>query len=157
MNQLDIIILVVVGLIVLGSYIRGFVRTLFSLLSMVITGALTYFLYPMVTKFIMTQTGIYDSISEFIDDKFNLQDVLSNVDTKEAQLDFIGDMELPDNITDMLESNNNPEMFDLLDASNFRDYISGSLATIVLNVLVFVALFIVIYIPEKKLKKFILG
>lgn len=146
MNKADIGILIVLALTILSCYHRGFIRTFFNMVAMIVTGIITYYLYPYITKFIITKTGIFESISEFIDENFNFDKLLSNLDGKEEQLDALNDLDLPDNITNMLEANNNPEIFDILDVSNFRDYVSSSLATIVLNVIVFIILFMIIYV-----------
>lgn len=146
MNRADIVVIIVLALTIFSCYHKGFIRTFFNMLAMIITGILTYYLYPFITKFIITKTSIYSSISKFIDENFDLSKFLGNLDGQEAQLDALKELGLPDNIKDMLEVNNTPEIFKLLNVSNFQDYVSGSLATIALNVIVFIVLFLIIYI-----------
>lgn len=146
MNILDLVIIGVLVVMFVTGYSRGFIKTLFDLLSMVITFALTYYLYPFASKFIMNETGMYQKLSESISETFNFEKLLQGAVSKESQFDAIKALPLPDNFKEMLTSNNNPEMFKLLDVSSFKDYISSSLATIVVNIIVFIVLFIVIYI-----------
>jgi len=146
MNLLDLIIIGVLVAMFIVGYSRGFIKTLFDLLSMVITFALTYYLYPFVSKFIMTETGIYKKLSESISQTFDFEKLLQSAISKETQFDAIKNLPLPENFKEMLTSNNNPEMFKLLDVSSFTDYVSSSLASIVVNIMVFIILFIAIYI-----------
>jgi len=146
MNLLDLIIIVVLLVMFITGYSRGFIKTLFDLLSMVITFALTYYLYPFVSKFIMTETSVYKNLSESISKTFDFEKLLQGAISKESQFDAIKTLPLPENFKEMLTMNNNPEMFKLLDVSSFADYISGSLASIVVNIIVFIVLFIAIYI-----------
>lgn len=146
MNLLDLIIIGVLALMFVSGYRRGFIKTLFELLSMVITIALTYFLYPFVSKFVMTETGIYKKLAENISKTFDFDKLLVGAVNKETEFDAIKNLALPESFKEMLTSNNNPEMFKLLNVSSFSDYISGSLASIVVNILVFIILFIAIYI-----------
>ena len=146
MNNVDIIIIVVIGFMVVSGYLRGFIKTLFSLLSMVITFVMTYYLYPYVSKFIMDKTNLYKNISETINKNFDFEKLLEGTISKESQFQAIEKLPLPEMFKDILTNNNNPEMFDLLDVSSFTDYISGSLASIVVNIIVFISLFFIIWI-----------
>ncbi len=146
MSKVDIAIIVVIGLMMLSGYIRGFIKTLFNVVSMIITFGLTYYLYPYVSKFIMNETSLYKNISETISSNFDFEKLLEGAITKESQLQAIENLPLPDMFKEILVNNNNPEMFKLLDVSSFQDYISGSLASIVVNIIVFIALFFIIWI-----------
>lgn len=146
MNILDLIIIGVLLIMFITGYSRGFIKTLFDLLSMVITFALTYYLYPFVSKFIMTETGIYKNLSESISKTFDFDKLLEGAVSKEMQFDAIKTLPLPENFKEILSANNNPEMFKLLDVSSFTEYISSTLASIVVNIVVFIVLFIAIYI-----------
>lgn len=146
MNNVDIVILVIIGVMIVSGYLRGFIKTLFNLVSMVITFALTYYLYPYVSKFIMDETNLYKNISETISKNFDFEKMLEGAVSSESQLQAIENLPLPEMFKEILVNNNNPEMFKLLDVSSFTDYISGSLASIVVNIIVFIALFLIIWI-----------
>jgi len=146
MNLLDLIIIGVLVIMFLGGYSKGFIKSLFDLLSMIITLALTYYLYPFVSKFIMNETGLYEKLSESISKTFDFEQILKEAISKESQFDAIKTLSLPDNLKEMLTSNNNPEVFKLLDVTSFTDYVSGSLASIVVNIVSFLVLFVIIYI-----------
>ncbi len=146
MNSVDYIILAIIAIIVITSYYRGFIKTLFDTISMLVTYGLTYYLYPYVSKFVRMETNLYRDLTEYINDKFDFDKILQGVVTKEGELKAIKDLPLPESIKDIITANNNLEMFELLDVSSFAEYISGSLASIVVNVIVFVALFLIIWI-----------
>ncbi len=139
MSVMDMIILVVLGLMLITGFARGFIRTLFDLMSFFITLGLTYYLFPYVSSFIITQTGIYKNLSEHISSAFDFDRMLDGLTTREAQINAIENLELPENFKEMLIENNNPEMFQVLDVSSFSEYISGSLASVVINVIVFLS------------------
>ncbi len=146
MSKIDIAIVVIIGLMMLNGYIRGFIKTLFSLVSMIVTFGLTYYLYPLVSKFIMNETPLYKTISKTISSNFDFDMILEGAINKESQIQAIENLPLPDMFKDILINNNNPEMFKLLDVSSFKDYISSSLASIVVNIIVFMSLFLIIWI-----------
>jgi len=146
MNTLDMIILAVIVVMLISGYVRGFIKTLFNLLSMIITFGLTYYLYPFISRFVMMNTDLYKDLSMRISETFNFEQLFANVMTKESQIEAIQNLPFPDTFKEMLISNNNTEIFNLLDVSSFTEYISGSLASVVINIIVFIGLFIIIFI-----------
>jgi len=94
----------------------------------------------------MNEIGLYSGLTERINQSFDFEKILEGAITKEAQIDAIKNLPLPESFKDILLTNNNPEMFKLLDVSNFTDYISGTLASIVVKIIVFIVLFIIIWI-----------
>lgn len=146
MNTVDIIIIVVIGIFALTGYFRGLINTLFNMLSFVISIALTYFLFPFVSRFIMNSTPIFNKLSESISKAFDLDNIIKSSVNKEEQLNIIQSLGIPKGTREMLVNNNNPDVFKLLDANTFKEYISKSLASLAVNVIVFVILFILISI-----------
>lgn len=144
MNGFDILVVAILLIMVVIGFSRGFIRTLYTFLSFVVTFALTYYFYPYVTRFIMTSTSFYTTLSEKISETFNLSELMNNMMGREEQMNAISSLSLPEQMKEMLVANNNSEMFRLLGASSFEDYISGMLATWVINLLSFVGLFMVI-------------
>ena len=58
MNLLTIIILLVLLVFAINGYMRGFARTLTSLLFFVFSGVLVYYSTPYVNDFLKTQTPV---------------------------------------------------------------------------------------------------
>lgn len=144
MNGFDILVIAILLVMVVIGFSRGFVRTLYTFLSFIVTFALTYYFYPYVTRFLMTSTSLYTTLSEKISETLNLSDLMNNMMGREDQVNAIATLSLPEQMKDMLVANNNSEMFRLLGASSFEDYISGMLATWVINLISFIGLFLLI-------------
>ena len=62
MNLLTIIILLVLLVFAINGYMRGFERTLTSLLFFVFSGVLVYYSTPYVNDFLKTQTPVYSFV-----------------------------------------------------------------------------------------------
>ena len=62
MNLLTIIILLVLLVFAINGYMRGFARTLTSLLFFVFSGVLVYYSTPYVNDFLKTQTPVYSFV-----------------------------------------------------------------------------------------------
>lgn len=144
MNTMDIAILILLGIFIVIGYYRGLINTLFNLLSFVISMAVTYFLFPYISRFILQKTSLDDKLAEKINGAFNLDKLVSGASSKSDQLNVIQSMGVPKGTKEMLINNNSTDVFQLMDVSNFKDYISKSLASFAINVIVFVALFVVI-------------
>ncbi len=144
MNEFDILVIAILLIMVVVGFSKGFIRTLYTFLAFMVTFVLTYYFYPYVTQFLMTSTSLYTSLSEKISEVLNLSDLMNNMMGREEQVNAIGSLSLPEQMKEMLVANNNSEMFHLLGASSFEDYISGMLATWVINLISFIGLFILI-------------
>ncbi len=146
MNIIDIVIIGFIGVFALTGYFRGLINTLFNMISFVLSVALTYFLFPYVSRFIMLRTGLYQKITDKINVKFNLDTLIKSSSTKNEQLDVIQSLGVPKGTKEMLINNNNADVLKLMDAGSFKEYISKSLATLAINVIAFIVLFILISI-----------
>lgn len=146
MHILDIILIAVIGISAIVGLVRGLIKTVFGLASMIIAVLLTIFLTPQVSGYIIETTEFDEMISEKTIELLNIQDSVSiEVDDSMAK-NVIRDLPLPDNIVDSLQQNMEPQTIELLDVSNVVDYIGSSIASMAVNALVFIILFIVISI-----------
>lgn len=146
MNSLDMIILVIVIVFALAGYFRGLINTLFNMLSFVISMAVTYFVFPYVSRFIIIKTSFADKLAEKISSAFKFDSMITESMSKSDQLNMIQSLGLPKGTKEMLINNNNSDVFKLMDVTSFKEYISKSLASFAINIIVFVALFFVISI-----------
>ncbi len=146
MNTLDIILLIILAGSILYGFGKGFIKTLYSALSLIIAFGITYYLYPVITKFVMTKTTIHENLSLKIADSFNFGEIFMGLSGKEEQYDAINLLNIPDVLKMMLKENNNIEGFGRVGATTFNEYVSGMLANVVLNILIFIILLIVVII-----------
>lgn len=143
MNIIDIVILVILGVNVLVGYFRGFIKTIFGLISMVLTIFLTYTFHPKVLE-LVKETAVRENLASKIREIFDFSGLVEHSLGKEAQTDFIANLNIPQMMKDYLIENNNAEVFRLMDVSSFEEYISNSITDAVLSVIVFIALFALI-------------
>ena len=72
MNLLTIIVLIIFAISVLHGYRRGFIKSLASLVSIVLSIVLVNIATPYVTDFLKTQTPVYDYILEKCENTFRV-------------------------------------------------------------------------------------
>ncbi len=146
MNILDLILLVIfVGSILYGIR-KGFIKALYRMISLVLAFGMTYYLYPIIAKIVLTQTKWHEKVAFNISEAFNFSDMFVGIVGKEDEFAMINQLKLPETIKMMLKESNNADGFGRVGASTFNEYISGMLANMVINVLVFIVLFIVVLI-----------
>lgn len=144
MNVLDLAVIAVIAVCVLIAYNRGLIRSVFNLLSWVVSIALANYLYPPVSRFLRT-TGLYTFLKASAADSLGLDEVIVDA-TSKVQAELISNMYIPDFIKSALFENNNPEIYKILDASGIEDYIAGYMANIFLNIISVIAVFIIVFI-----------
>ena len=146
MNTLDFIIIIILLGSILYGFGKGFIKTLYSMLSLIIAFGVTYYLYPIITKFVITKTTIHDNLSIKIAESFDFGKLFMDLAGKEEQYQAINLLNIPNVLKMLLKENNNTEGFNRVGASSFDEYVSGMLANIVLNILIFIVLFIIVII-----------
>lgn len=171
MNILEIIIIALAVLLAVTGYRKGFVRKLASLLSLVISVTLVSMCLPYVTDFLRNSTPVYTMIEkqcrEVVDAQIvralgsdsaaggalNADPVPENSAVTEqwgydssAQAELIGRLPLPKMFRDQLLEHNTDEGYQRLGVSTFRDYIVQFSATVILNVVSFIAALLLVQI-----------
>ena len=118
MNLLTIIILLVLLVFAINGYMRGFARTLTSLLFFVFSGVLVYYSTPYVNDFLKTQTPVYsfveskcetlveDAIMDKLDEETQKFAQQSDVPRKD-QNKIIKSLPIPKELQTQLLDNNN--------------------------------------------------
>ncbi|MCT4542632.1 MAG: CvpA family protein [Vallitalea sp.] len=149
MTWLDIIVIGIIAVCAIISYQRGLIKTLFSFASLIISVMITMYLYPYVSKFLIKNTGVYISIKNSVISLFNLNIATENVGSTGEQINFIKQLNIPEQFKHILITNNNSEVYNLLNVNNIGDYIGGLIATLIINVIAFLGVFIVVTILLK--------
>lgn len=147
MNTLDIIVIAVVGISALVGTVKGLIKTVFGLTSVIIAVILTLMFTPVVSGYLIENTSFDEMISEKAIELLNISEHM-NVDIADTSKvsDTINGLELPGNITESMIDNLTPQIVGVLDVSNVVDYIGSSIASMAVNALVFLTVFIVISI-----------
>ncbi len=139
-----IIFLVIMAIVGLK---KGFIKMLFSLVSLIVTIVLTIIISPHVADFLMESTELYDiaqeKTCEFI------ENVVLAMEEEAGESKTIDELPLPEVIKDLLHENNNEESYGILGVDNLADYIGAYVARMVVNAVAFSGTFLVIFLAIK--------
>lgn len=146
MSWLDIVVIGIIGLNAFISYQRGLIKTLFKFVSLIISVMVTMYVYPYVSQFLIHNTGVYGSIKDWIIGLLKLEGAAETAQTTGDQMNFISGLQIPEAFKHILVTNNNSEIYNLLDVNNIGDYIGGMIATLIINIIAFLGVFIIVSI-----------
>jgi uncharacterized membrane protein required for colicin V production len=144
LNTLDFIVLVIIGLCVLGGYRRGFILTVYGLVSFFLCIIFTMRLYPYMSRF-LAQTALYEHIKEMVINSMGLQPFIQENAALQAA-DLINNLPLPAVFKEMLLTYNTPDMYTLLNVTRLEDYIGGFFANIAINIISMVLVFVLVWL-----------
>ncbi|MBB2184597.1 CvpA family protein [Lachnospiraceae bacterium MD1] len=141
MNIMLLIIVIILAVNTLIGLKVGFIKTVFSLFSMLLAITLTTWISPLVNDFMRGNDKIYNTITSKVDQFLSMEEeeVKSN-----EEIETIEGLRLPQSLKDSLIENNNKEIYKALAIDNFKDYINNYLAGVIVNALSFVITFFVI-------------
>ncbi len=140
------LLIAVLAILVINSLIgmkAGMIKTVFSLLSMVVAVILTIWLSPYVNSFMRGNDKIYNGISSKVDVMLPFSEEEAN---SGDQATMIEGLSMPESIKDSLIENNKAEVYEALGITGFKDYVSNYLTGIIINAMAFLITFIVILI-----------
>lgn len=146
-------LLIVTGLIFLISmivgYVRGFVRIVASLAATIATIVVVIVVSPYVSKVILKVTPLEKTmqqkcISLFIEQDEEQETNVQSEFTREEQIRMIESSEVPALFKDLLEENNNREVYETLGVTYFFEYVGSYIAKLLADMIAFVGTYIVI-------------
>jgi uncharacterized membrane protein required for colicin V production len=145
-ENMNWLLLIVLAILIINALIGrkvGFIKTVFSLCSLVLALALTVWISPLVNNFIRGNEKFYDSITSKVEKilPFAEEEAKAN-----EQISLIEELKLPQSIKDSLIENNNSEVYKELSIHGFKAYVSNYLTGIIINALAFFITFLVILI-----------
>ncbi len=153
MENLPTIVDVVVVVVFLGfgfiGYRLGLMRSLLRFVPAVLAILAARFLTPAVATF-LRGTFLYTTIASHIDKLFlneaEQSSITSLAESVLGEREYIELLEMPDFLKEALVANNNSVVHELLNAATLQEYISGFLASMCLNVIAMVLIFLAVYI-----------
>lgn len=150
MNVLLIVVIIILALNAFAGLQRGLIKTLFSIFSLIIALLLTVFISPSISSRLQNSEKVMNYFTEKVDEILNLEENLKEVGNKAAdQLKVIDELPLPKSIKSSLIKNNNKQIYNALDVTNFADYLTRSIACFILSAVVFLICFIIILVVLK--------
>lgn len=150
-------LLIVVGVIVLIGAVNGFakgaIKILVSLLATVLTIGLVFMVSPLVSEAFKTLTPMDERIETYLHDKIyavipleiKKEDPEKEI-PRNTQITIIENAEIPDVFKELLLSNNNSEVYEVLGVTNFVDYVVEYLTKEIIDIVAFLVTFIIVSI-----------
>lgn len=140
------LLIAVAGILLINSLIGmkvGFIKTIFSLCSMIIAVVLTIWLSPYVNSFMRGNDKIYNGISSKVDTMLTFSEEEAAGDNQDALIEGLA---VPQSIKNSLIENNKAEVYDALGITSFKDYVSNYITGIIINAMAFIITFVVILV-----------
>ncbi len=142
MNWLLVVVLVIIlGNAIVGMRV-GLIKTVFSLVSLLLAVILTIWISPVVKDYLMGNEKIYESISSKVVKMIPFGEEVA----QDEQTDAIDGMKLPKSIKDSLIKNNTAENYEALATNSFKEYVSNYLTGVIISAISFIVTFIAILI-----------
>jgi len=150
MNWLLLVVLVIlVGNALIGRKV-GFIKTVFSLCSMIVAIFLTVLISPTVNDLMKGNEKFYSYVEEKAGKIVQAEAEETNEEAEETKDEAenlsIGKLPLPQSIKDTLIKNKDSKVNGILAAGGLKDYIAKYLANIIIKALAFIVTFIIILI-----------
>lgn len=143
MNWLLIVVLVIlIGNSLVGLK-AGFIKTVFSLVSMILALILTVWISPTVNDFLRSNEKFYDFVTQRVEQVISSSEEGEKLTNQEA---YINDLPLPKSLKETLVKNNTADVYGAMAIQSFQDYITNYIANIIINALAFTITFLAILI-----------
>lgn len=143
MNWLAIVVLVILGGYALNGHRRGFIRTVFTLFSTIIALILTSWVSPVISKELQKNEKVMGFVTEKVEKVITFSEAGNKITD---QVNFINKLPLPAIMKHTLIENNTKDVYTAMAVDNFKDYISNSMARIIINAVVFLVIVLFITI-----------
>lgn len=124
------------------GYRRGFVKEVVSACLVLLSIALVWAVNPYVNRFIRENTSIYESIQAGCEEMVNSRTENLQGISAEDQTGVLDSLPFPELLVKGLKKNNTAEVYQYLSVNSFVEYVSGYLATIIVNGLSFALSFL---------------
>lgn len=140
-------LLIVVAVILIGYAFngrrRGFIRTVFGLFSTIIALMLTVWISPVISKQLQENNKVRGFVIEKVEKVINFKD---QGDKVSEQVEFINKLPMPKAIKHTLVENNTVDVYKAMAVNSFQEYISNTVARIIINAAAFLIVMVIIMI-----------
>jgi len=144
MNWLLIVVLAVLVVNALIGLKAGFIKTVFSICSIIVALILTLWISPTVNKVLRNNDKFYEFVNEKVEKTLPIED--AKAEATAEQDTYINKLPLPKSLKEMLIKNNTVDVYSSLAIDSFKDYISNYLTSVIINALAFIITFIILLI-----------
>ncbi len=144
-----LLIVIVVGLFTFQGYKQGFLRIIFSFVSILLAIWLVVKISPVISDYLMEKTKISIVMENKITEIFEEKNSERDNTIYENQIKTIHSYTLPDLIKGMLVKNNTPEIYTSLLVTAFEEYVARFLSKLFIKILVFLISLSLVYVILK--------
>ena len=142
MNWLLVVVLIILmGNAIIGMRV-GFIKTVFSLISLILALVLTLWISPMVKNYMNGNEKFYNGIATKVEKLLPFNEEI----VEEEQSEAIEGLSVPKSIKEGLLKNNTAESYKDMAINSFKQYVSRYLTGVIINSLSFIVTFIAILI-----------
>lgn len=143
MNWLSIAVICLIVFYTWRGYHNGLIKTVFFILSFFVAIILASIISPIVSRQLQQNEFMFNGIKNVVQSGFNTDNMIKS-DSIAEEIKSINELPLPDELKQILTVNNNSEIYKTMKATNFSDYISSSITTMVINAISYLLVFIVV-------------
>lgn len=135
------------GMILYGHH-KGFIRLAVSAAALLITLVAVNYALPYVTDWLKEDTPLYENMKDKVIEGIGLEEMLGESGSlqKEDEWELIEKVPLPEQFKKMLTKNNNSEVYKMLGAERFEDYVGGYVAYTILRAAVYIIMFLIVFV-----------
>lgn len=124
------------------GYHRGFVKEVVSTFFIILSFILVWLINPYINEFLRESTPLYGKIQESCQDFVQSEAENENGMGEAEQAELVERMKLPELLKNSIIENNTAEVYRYLAVNTFADYVSDSIALMVINGLSFLLSFL---------------
>ena len=151
MNTIDMIILGILGISVLVGLYRGFVASVASLGSCLLSLGLSFWLNPRIVEWVRSNPEIIRTLMSYTDagtrigDQTLAQTGVANLGSS-GIAEILSKVNLPEPLNSLLQNNLQNQVFQSAGLSQVGDYVTQTIVGAVLNVICFILCFLVCFL-----------
>ncbi len=142
MDWICIVIIVVFLIFVIVGWAQGLFKVLISLAGLLASIITAFYIAPHISGYLEEHTKIDDNIAVYLSEKMHFEE--DEETSKGEQVEIIKGLPVSETMKSNILDNNNSEMYEALEAMGIYDYISRSIAVVIMNAVVFMTLVIVV-------------
>ncbi len=142
MDWICIVIGIAFLICVVVGWARGFFKVLLSVAGLIVSIMLALYVAPRVSGYVQEHTDCDEKIASYISEELGFADKMEET-TKAQEIEVIGNLSIPETLKSNILDNNNSEMYSALEAAGVYEYITKSIAVVIINTVVFLILVIV--------------
>lgn len=142
MGWVSIFVIAVILVLAFIGLRRGIIKSILSILSIVITMIAVFLFTPAVSEFIKSNTTITNKIYEVVNEKIITEEFFKEVSEEK----MVEGLNLPESFKEKILENNTLSNYTQLGVNSFREYVSTTVTDIIFNAVVFCLSFLVIFI-----------